>query len=158
MLTCDTTGIIAPVPFIIGSVQAAEALKILVEVVQPEKDTVFFLDVWERVYKLFEISRRDDCPACNRNYEYLDAKFGVKATSLCGQNAIQILNPAVSKVSFKELSTRLERLGKVTYNDFMLNYTVDLNDIVVFPDGRAIIKNTADESVARGLYAKYIGN
>jgi len=28
--------------------------------------------------------------------------------------------------------------------------------MVIFPDGRAIIKNTTDESLARGLYAKYI--
>jgi hypothetical protein len=28
---------------------------------------------------------------------------------------------------------------------------------VVFPDGRAIVKNTIDESYARSLCAKYIG-
>jgi len=29
--------------------------------------------------------------------------------------------------------------------------------MVIFPDGRAIVKNTDDEVMARGLYAKYIG-
>jgi hypothetical protein len=28
----------------------------------------------------------------------------------------------------------------------------------VFPDGRAIVKGTTDIGVARGIYAKYVGN
>jgi len=40
----------------------------------------------------------------------------------------------------------------------MLNFTVGTQEMVVFPDGRAIIKNTNDESLARGFYAKYIGS
>jgi adenylyltransferase/sulfurtransferase len=30
-------------------------------------------------------------------------------------------------------------------------------DVTVFPDGRAIIKGTEDESVARTIYARYVG-
>jgi len=29
--------------------------------------------------------------------------------------------------------------------------------MVIFPEGRAIVKNTDDESLALGLYNKYIG-
>jgi len=48
-------------------------------------------------------------------------------------------------------------VGEVTYNEFMLHFDVDGREMVIFPDGRAIVKSTADESLARGLYAKYIG-
>jgi len=34
---------------------------------------------------------------------------------------------------------------------------VDNHEMVVFPDGRAILRDSTDESLARGLYAKYIG-
>jgi hypothetical protein len=30
--------------------------------------------------------------------------------------------------------------------------------VTIFPDARAIIKGTDDASVARGVYAKYVGN
>jgi adenylyltransferase/sulfurtransferase len=30
--------------------------------------------------------------------------------------------------------------------------------MTIFPDGRAIIKGTADPAVARGLYARYVGS
>ena len=41
--------------------------------------------------------------------------------------------------------------------EFMLRFNINGYQMVVFPDGRSIVKGTDDESVARGLYAKYIG-
>ena len=35
---------------------------------------------------------------------------------------------------------------------------VDGKEIIVFPDGRAIISNTVDESLAIELYARYVGD
>ena len=60
-------------------------------------------------------------------------------------------------LSFPALEACLRSVEKVTYNEFMLNFTVGGQEMVIFPDGRAIVKNTIDESLARGLYAKYIG-
>ena len=40
----------------------------------------------------------------------------------------------------------------------MLRFSVDDKEIIVFPDGRAIIKNTIDESLAKELYVKYVGD
>ena len=52
----------------------------------------------------------------------------------------------------------LETLGEVSYNRFLLKFTAEGFEFTVFPDGRAIIKGTADEDKARTLYAKYIGH
>ena len=68
-----------------------------------------------------------------------------------------MLNPRAGEIALEELATRLKPVGKVTHNEFMLSFTVDGREMVVFPDSRAIVKNTTDESLARGLYAKYIG-
>ena len=87
-----------------------------------------------------------------------EARFGTRTASLCGQNVVQVLNPQVKEISLKRLATQLGPVvGEVSYNEFMLSFRVDDYEVVVFPDGRAIIKNTEDESLARGLYAKYIG-
>jgi adenylyltransferase/sulfurtransferase len=67
------------------------------------------------------------------------------------------LNPEIASVSLEGLAARLSPLGEVSYNEFMLRFVVDSQEMVVFPDGRAIVKNTDDEALARGLYAKYIG-
>jgi adenylyltransferase/sulfurtransferase len=70
---------------------------------------------------------------------------------------VQVLNPNIDKVSFEKLAGNLESLGPVDYNDFMLRFNVNGHEMIVFPDGRVIVKNTNDEVLARGLYAKYIG-
>ncbi len=155
-LTCDTGGVISPAPWTVASLQVAEALKILVGATNLNRD-LLFLDVWENTFRSFKLSRRQDCPACRGKYEFLDGQAGVKATSLCGQNAVQVLNTGKNKVSFQALEERLKSLGRVRYSEFMFNFDDGSHEMVVFPDGRAIVKNTADESLARGLYAKYIG-
>jgi adenylyltransferase/sulfurtransferase len=156
MFTCETAGVISPAPFIIGSLQATEAIKILIGSEYINRDLIF-INVWQGKFNRIEISPRPNCPTCQGKYEFLDARFGTKTTSLCGQNAVQVLNPNVGKISFEKLSKQLQKVGQVSYNEFMLRFQVDNHEMVIFPDGRAIVKNTNDESLARGLYAKYIG-
>ena len=155
-LTCDTAGVISPAPFVIGSLQTSEALKILVGAKEISRDLVT-IDVWRGDYSRIKIDNRSGCPACNGEYEFLEARFGTRTTSLCGQNAVQVLNPEADEVSLERLASHLEPLGEVSYNDFMLRFQVNGTEMVVFPDGRAIVKNIDDEALARGLYAKYIG-
>ncbi|HLB27874.1 MAG TPA: ThiF family adenylyltransferase [Dehalococcoidales bacterium] len=156
MLTCDTAGVIGPAPLIVGSLQAVEAMKILTGSKEINRDLIV-IDVWRGDFSHLKLSKRADCPACGGEYEFLGAKFGTRATSLCGQNSVQVLNPEAAGVSLPKLAKRLNSVGQVNYNEFMLRFEVDGREMVVFPDGRAIIKNTDDEALAKGLYAKYIG-
>ena len=155
-LTCDTAGVISPAPFIIGSLQTVEAMKILVGAEEINQDLII-VDVWRGIFKRLKIGRHADCPACRGKYEFLETRSGTMTTSLCGQNAVQVLNPEAKGVSFERLAAYLGRVGEVTYNEFMLRFQVNSHEMVLFPDGRAIVKNTDDESLARGLYAKYVG-
>lgn len=156
-LTCDTAGVISPAPFIIGSLQTVEAMKILVGAEEINRDLIM-IDVWKGTFDHLKIVPRRDCPACQGRYEFLEGQFGLKTTSLCGQNAVQILNPEARSLSLKELAARLKPVvAEVSYNEFMLRFTEENHEMVVFPDGRAILRNTTNESLARGLYTKYIG-
>ena len=155
-LTCDTAGVISPAPFIVASLQTAEAMKILIGAEEISRDLVI-IDVWRGEFSRVKIGRRADCLTCRGEYEFLEARFGTRTTSLCGQNAVQILNPEAAGVSLEGLACRLKTLGEVSYSEFMLRFVVDSQEMVVFPDGRAIVKDTDDEALARGLYAKYIG-
>jgi adenylyltransferase/sulfurtransferase len=157
LATCDTVGVISPAPFIIGSLQTAEAMKILVGAEKEINRDLVMIDVWENSFHRLKINPRPDCPACQGEYEILEGKFAMKITTLCGQNAVQVLNPNERELSFEALAARLAAVGKVSYNKFILNFKIDPQEMVIFSDGRAIVKNTTDESLARGLYAKYIG-
>jgi adenylyltransferase/sulfurtransferase len=154
--TCDTAGVINPIPFIIGSIQTAEAMKIMTGAGNINRQLIT-IDVWRSTFDHLKISPRPDCPACQGKYEYLEGKFRGKTTVLCGQNAVQVSNPKIEQLSLTDLAAHLKPVGEVSYNEFMLRLLADGHELVFFTDGRAIIKNTTDETLARGLYAKYIG-
>ena len=156
IMTCDTAGVISPAPFIVGSLQTVEALKLLIGSNKINRDLII-VDVWEVKFDRFNFKPLQDCPACQGQYDFLEGKYEIIATSLCGQNAVQVLNPKLERLSLDKLEKQLKPLGKVSHNEFMLHFTIDKYEIIVFPEGRAIVKNTAKESLARALYSKYIG-
>jgi len=75
---------------------------------------------------------------------------------LCGRNAVQIRYRG-RPTNLQQLKTRLEPLGEVRVNEFVLRFFPEPYEMTVFPDGRAIVKGTSDTGVARSLYAKYVG-
>jgi molybdopterin-synthase adenylyltransferase len=157
-LTCETAGVIGPAPMITASLQVSEAIKIMVGSPQINRDLIDF-DVWGNKFKQLKFNgRRSDCPACVHNkFEFLEGKFSTRTTQLCGQNSIQILAPGKTNLSFEDLAERLRSAGKVEYNEFMLRFFADSKEMMIFRDGRAIVKDTDDEAFAKAFYTKYIG-
>jgi adenylyltransferase/sulfurtransferase len=157
-LTCDTAGVINAIPWIIGSLEAAEALKILVGSPEVSRDLVI-ADVWSHSFESVPLATLtgDDCPACRGIYEFLEGKPRTRVTSLCGQNAVQIWNAAAVGLPLAQIRERLSALGPVEGSDQMIRFPVGEQELVVFYDGRAIVRGTRDEKLARSLYAKYVG-
>jgi len=157
--TCDTAGVVGPVVAAVASVSATEAIKLIVGQGELNRGIIHF-DLWYNTFEQFE-SRgpRPECPACQqRNFEFLNQEKGGQAVNLCGRDAIQIRQPGANRLPLAELAGRLEEVSQITArNDYLLRFSVDGYEITLFVDARAIIKGTEDETVARGLYAKYVG-
>jgi molybdopterin/thiamine biosynthesis adenylyltransferase len=156
--TCETAGVVNAIVSAVASIQVADALKILcgcVEQVQPRITTI---DVWFGGIRQIELPARDpECPTCGRReFRYLDERRRPPVT-LCGRNAVQV-HERERPIDLAELKARLEPLGEVRANEFALRFLVAPYEMTVFPDGRAIVKGTSDEGVARSLYARYVGN
>jgi adenylyltransferase/sulfurtransferase len=68
----------------------------------------------------------------------------------------------VAGIDLEEIAARLARHGDVRSNEFMVRAQLTENgkayEITLFTDGRAIVKGTGEEAVARGVYSKYVGN
>ena len=155
--TCETAGIIGTMPAIIAAIQATEAMKIITARKEINRDLVF-IDVWRGVYDRIKAERRDNCPACNGVYEFLEKKFTEKVTSLCGQSrAVQVVDTRVKNADLDKLALKLEKeVSSINKSEYMLSFQAGDQEILVFPDGRAIIKNTIDEKQAKELYRKYV--
>lgn len=160
--TCETAGVLSPVVNIVASYQVAEAFKILTGHIEQINRDLIYVDVWENVQKKIKIAKLKDavdCPCCKRRrFEWLDGEQGSHTTSLCGRNAVQVAHRTASKLNFEDMARHLQTMGEVSYNRFLLKFQADGHEFTVFPDGRAIIKGTADVEKARTLYAKYIGH
>ncbi len=159
--TCDTAGILGPIAGIIASFQVTEAIKILIKDYASINKSLLEIDVWESKFRQIDISELNEmnnCPTCKlNNYEFLEAEAGVMTTFLCGKNAIQVMPRNIGNIDMRQLEQRLRSIADVSCNAFMLRFNVDDYAFTVFPDGRAIIAGTADASIAKGLYSKYLG-
>lgn len=159
--TCDTAGVLMPIVNIIASIQSAEAMKLLTDQTDKLHRSLVRVDVWDfqlNRTSLDSLSNGSGCLVCGqREFEFLRGASRQVTTTLCGRNAVQIGLRGAPRVDFTALASRLEPLGQVVFNDFLLRFRVDDYDITVFPDARSIIRGTTDPAVARGLYARYIG-
>lgn len=158
--TCDTVGVILPIVSIIGSIQAAEALKLLTGNSDKLHRSLIRIDVWNSRFNNTDLSKFDtsSCITCGKRvFEFLRGAGRQVTTTLCGRNAVQIAKRGSAVLNFQELAERLKSVGEVTYNEFLLRFRIDNYDITVFRDARSIVRGTTDQSVARGLYSRYIG-
>jgi len=157
--TCDTAGVVGPVVSAIASVSATEAIKLIVGQGDLNRGIIHF-DLWYNSFEHFKNNGpRPDCPACQQHQlEFLNQEKGGQIVSLCGRDAVQIRQAGSNRISLAELADRLSSVSDITArNDYLLRFNIDDYEITLFADSRAIIKGTEDESVARGLYAKYVG-
>ena len=159
--TCDTAGVIGPIAGIIASFQVTEAIKILTGNYDSVIKNLLEIDVWETNFRQIDISELKDtnsCPTCKlHNYEFLEAEAGIMTTLLCGKNSIQVMSRNIGNIDLRHLEQRLGSIADVSCNDFMLKFKIKDHAFTVFPDGRAIITGTADTSIAKSLYSKYLG-
>ncbi len=156
--TCDTVGVIAPAVAWASAIQVAEALKILLGREEDLHGSLLACDLWRNEFRRLRPRLDPECRVCQkREFDHLQG--GARApTTLCGRDAVQIHPPRERALDLEALARRLEPLGTVKANGYLLRATLDGCELTVFPDGRAIIKGTSDPAVARSLYAKYLGS
>jgi len=158
--TCETSGILNTAVNVVASVAATEALKLLLggKALEHLRQTLWSLDVWTNERAEIAAGKpRAGCRACGeRDFVHL-AGEGRPHITMCGRNSVQIHERA-RPVDFAEMQRRLETLGIVRHNEFVLKFWREPYEMTLFPDGRAIIKGTTDTGVARSLYARYVGS
>ena len=157
--TCDTAGVIMPIISTVSAVQVAEAIKILVGRVADLHGSIMQFDVWQNDWRKIKLGNRNpDCRTCSAKlFDFLDAEVHEFSAVLCGRNAVQIAPPSPAALDLPEVAKRLSALVDVKQNEYLVRFSSGEHEVTVFRDGRAIVKGTDDISVARSLYARYVG-
>ena len=140
-----------------AGIQAAEALKLLAGREADLLAGLVTVDLWQGTFEVMDLAGRGALvPGLHRGrYEALrrrppDAPCCAAATR-CRSG------PRRAALDLPALAARLRGVGGVTANEYLVRFTADDAELVVFGDGRAIVKGRADVAQARTLYAKYVG-
>lgn len=169
--TCDTAGILGSIINIIASIQACEAIKILSGHVEAINPFWTIIGLWDNSVRQIEVrSLRPDgnvdngdnggggCATCrDHEFPWLSGNRMSHTAVLCGRNAVQVSVPR-EPLNLESFAANLSGVGKVTRTPFFLRLVVDTYTLTIFPDGRAIIAGTDDVSLAKTLYARYVGS
>jgi adenylyltransferase/sulfurtransferase len=156
--TCETAGILNSAVNLAASIAATEAVKILVGADQWLRRTLLSFDVWRNERAEVAADKpRAGCQTCSEHEFPHLAGEGRPHITLCGRNSVQI-HERHRPVDLAEMGERLRPLGTVRHNDFVLKFWHEPYEMTLFPDGRAIIKGTTDKTVAKSLYARYVGS
>lgn len=154
--TCDTAGVVGPIVQVVAGVQAAEALKLLAGREDALAPGLLAIDLWAGSFERVGFGGRAPwCPSCTRrSYDYAEAPVAA-AAALCGRDAVQIRGEA--PLDLARLAARLRGAGEVLANEHLVRFRSPEGELIVFGDGRAIVKGTADAGRARSLYARFVG-
>jgi molybdopterin/thiamine biosynthesis adenylyltransferase len=159
--TCDTAGILSTAVNLAASIQTTEALKLLTNQPQLMRRTLLSHDLWSN--ERTEISTAKPNPSCTvcgqRLFTHL-AGEGRPHITLCGRNSVQI-HEHHRPVDFAAMRNRLAPhadISDLRFNQLLLRFKRGSHTFTLFPDGRALIQGTTDITLARSLYARFIGS
>jgi molybdopterin-synthase adenylyltransferase len=159
--TCDSAGILAPIINLIASIEAMEAIKILVGDEHSTSRELAVFELWENQSRRVKLDGLfqgfEHCACGGKDFPWLDGKQGSHTAVLCGRNAVQLTFPQRSEMSLESLAKKLQDVGTVLVNRFLLRLEVDKYVVTVFRDGRTIVGGTDDIAEARTVHARYIG-
>jgi adenylyltransferase/sulfurtransferase len=158
--TCETAGIVAPLPYLVASLEANEALKLL-SGRGGRLEGLLGVDIWHRVELrrfLSRIPRRERCECCGTGrMPALEAGADGAAATLCGRDAVQITPPAGVRSDLDRIEANLKRVGEVRRAGSALRAEVEGIALTLFADGRCLLRGIDDPERARSIYARFVG-
>jgi adenylyltransferase/sulfurtransferase len=156
--TCETAGILAPVVHAVSAFQVSQLLRWAVG--ETGRSHMLQVDVWKDVWRTRLLAEPvQACPACQgRSFPYLRGERSSVLTRLCGRNAVQIRTRRKGSLDLDRLAKRLGPHHVLTANEYLLKAEVAGLELVVFSDGRAIVKGTDDFAAARSCYSRWVGD
>ncbi|MBI2102842.1 HesA/MoeB/ThiF family protein [Candidatus Woesearchaeota archaeon] len=149
--TCTTAGVLNTIITSISAQQVTLALKIITQRAETVRENeLIHLNIWENTIKKIRIPKKKNCIACTQGEELSQHENKIKSMLFCSTGRYQI-NGKVK--DFIEIEQRWQKVGKV----FRDNETLSFQNILLFKDGRALIK-AQSEAEASTIYDKWVGN
>jgi molybdopterin/thiamine biosynthesis adenylyltransferase/rhodanese-related sulfurtransferase len=82
--SCSEAGVIGVLPGIVGSIQALEAMKLILDLGDPLRGRLLAYDALDETFRNFKVRRDPNCPACGENAQIVIAEYD----DLCMPHAV----------------------------------------------------------------------
>ena len=73
--SCSEAGVLGVLPGIIGSIQALETIKLLLDIGEPLRGRLLAYDALEETFRNFKVRRDPNCPACGEGAQIVLAEY-----------------------------------------------------------------------------------
>ncbi len=154
---CESEGVHPSAPALVASVQVAQASRLLLGARPPPKLVAF--DLSKDDWRVVDIQMRQGCPACGEGRrDHLMAGDRDVIVTLCGRGSVQI-SPSARRGRV-DLDAKAAEWGReglaVSRHGPVLTLALGETKLHLFTSGRALVKGTTEQAVAKGLYTKYV--
>ena len=105
--SCAEGGVLGVLPGIVGAIQAAETIKLILGAKDTLVNRLLLFDAWQMKFREFKLRKDPACPACGENPTITEL---IDYEEFCGLSAQpQEQPPALEEITATELSQRLTR-------------------------------------------------
>jgi adenylyltransferase/sulfurtransferase len=157
--TCATAGILNMTSHTVASIEAAEAVKILIGKTDRDDPNYISINLWNNAFDAIRAKRDPDCPVCGKGiFAFLEKGVDDDALlPLCAEGSFQITPATPGVIDLDAFAGRLSAIGHVIHNTYLLRFDGEGVSFNLFRDGRTVIRDARDAADARRIYAEYIG-
>jgi sulfur-carrier protein adenylyltransferase/sulfurtransferase len=136
--SCAEAGVLGVLPGIVGTIQATEAIKLILGAGEPLIGRLLLIDALTMQFRTIQLRRDPECPACGTR----ELRELIDYEAFCGVSANGNGSTAIADISPRQLAERLERGDDLQLVDVREKWEWDISRI---PGARLIpLRTLAD--------------
>jgi sulfur-carrier protein adenylyltransferase/sulfurtransferase len=135
--SCAEGGVMGVLPGIVGTVQAAEVIKLIVGGAKPLIGRLLHFDAWRMSFRELKLDKDPNCPVCGKNPSIREL---IDYEQFCGLKKAQDSEP-IDTITAVELKKRLDGGDKIQFIDIREPHEraiVKFPDAIIMPLGQLV--------------------
>jgi adenylyltransferase/sulfurtransferase len=158
MPTCSTEGVHPSILSIVGGIEVAEAVKIVIGRPPTLANKLLYIDVDNLDFSSAEFKKVNECPVCGTGRSEEQPPQELIIEELCGRNrgkrTFSITPTQMTEIDVPKITSVASKRGFKVQNEGELGISISSNDIFVsfLKRGSAVIVGEKDENSAIALY------
>ena len=163
MPTCSIEGVHPPILSIVGAIEVAEAVKIILGKKPSLSDRILHIDIENLDFSFTRTFRQEECPVCGSGKEERNATTEMMIEEMCGRNrgkrTFSLTPPEMFALDVPKVSQTASSKGFRVENQGNMGISLRTDEISVsfMNRGSAVIVGAKDEEGAIKLYRDLLG-